>query len=130
MKFTLTTALLTTFALLTPTLADGIFAITGTGSTNGTVVTLEVQNGNVGDAPTCQGSFTGSPFPTSGTIPCNKGYALSYTWGNESEGLAATYTDPTNTFTYNVPNNGCDNSTCQLGFTDLFPSRKLRAFKA
>ncbi|KUJ21448.1 uncharacterized protein LY89DRAFT_730227 [Mollisia scopiformis] len=132
MKFSTTITFLTTLTLLSSALADGIFAITGSSSTSSdaVTVTLEVQNGNVGDAPTCQGSYTGSLLPTSGTIPCNDGYALSYTWNSVDEGIAATYTDPTNAFTYNVPNNGCDDAgDCQFGFTDLFPSKKGRAFR-
>ncbi|KAE8440989.1 hypothetical protein EG329_006126 [Mollisiaceae sp. DMI_Dod_QoI] len=131
MKFSTTTTLLITLSLLTPSLADGIFAITGNGSTVASpiVVYLEVLNGNVGDTPKCSGYSTTAPLPTSGTIPCDEGYGLSYSWGSIDEGIAATYTDPTNTFTYNVPNNGCVGNVCQFGFTDLFPSRKERAFR-
>lgn len=130
MQFLTATALLTTLSLLTPSLADGIFAITGTGTPDGTV-SLTVQNGNVGDAPKCQGSYTGSPVPTSGTIPCNDGYALSYTWNSVTEGISATYTNPSVTFTYNVPNNGVDgNGVYQFGFEDIFPGKKVRGFKA
>jgi len=119
------TLLLTATALLTPALAEGIFAITGTGTAgDSTSVTLEVQNGNVGDAPTCSGTDNEGALPVSGSIPCDYGYALTFTWDTLNDGIAATYTDPTNTFTYNVPNNGCDgNNMCQFGFTDLFPPK-------
>jgi hypothetical protein len=125
------TLLLTTASLLVPALAtDGIFAITGTGTVGSpTTVSLEVQNGLVGDAPKCSGTAETSPLPASGTIPCDDGYALSFSWNSINEGIAATYTSPGNTFTYNVPNNGCDGDVCQFGFTDIFPGKKMRALR-
>ncbi|KAE9378544.1 hypothetical protein N431DRAFT_435620 [Stipitochalara longipes BDJ] len=126
------TILLTAAALLTPTLAtDGIFAITGTATAGDpTTVTLQVQNGLVGDAPTCSGTDSKGSLPVSGTVPCKSGYALSYSWDTIKDGIAATYTSPGNTFTYNVPNKGCDaNNVCQFGFTDIFPGKKMRALR-
>ncbi|KAH7409417.1 hypothetical protein BKA64DRAFT_742515 [Cadophora sp. MPI-SDFR-AT-0126] len=125
MKFTTASTIL---ALAGSTLAaDGIFAITGTGQTGPpTLVTLQVLNGVVGDAPKCSGTAETSPLPASGSIHCVEGYALTYQWPSINEGIAATYTNPTNTFTYNVPNNGCDaNNVCQFGFTDNFPGKKM-----
>jgi hypothetical protein len=131
MHFTTTTFFAASTLLLSSLVsADGIFAITGTGTIGSpTTVFLEVQNGNVGDAPTCSGSAETSPLPASGNIPCIEGYALSYSWDSINDGIAATYTNPTNAFTYNVPNNGCDGNVCQFGFTDLFPGKKARALR-
>jgi len=130
MKFTKTILTIAPFLALVS--ANGIFSITGTGSTSASssTVTLQVLNGNVGDAATCSGTSISSALPASGSIPCNNGYALTYTWNSLNEGIAATYTNPSVAFTYNVPNNGCDGQTCQFGFTDLFPSKKERAFSA
>lgn len=125
------TLILTTASLLIPALAtDGIFAISGTGTAgDSTTVTLQVDNGLVGDAPKCSGTAGTSPLPAFGTIPCDDGYALSFAWYNINEGIAATYTSPGNTFTYNVPNNGCDGAFCQFGFTDIFPGKRMRALR-
>ena len=127
-KMQFSTALITTtLALLSTTSADGIFAINGTGTIGSpTIVTLQVLNGAVGSAPTCSGTAETAPLPASGTIPCDPGYALSYTWETVDGSIAATYTDPTNSFTYNVPNTGCggDGPTCSFGFQDLFPGRR------
>ena len=119
----------TTAVLLSTASADGIFAINGTGIVGSpNTVTLQVLNGNVGDAPTCSGTAQTAPLPASGNIHCNPGYALSYTWEIFDGPIAATYTDPTSTFTYNVPNNGCsgDGPTCIFGFQDLFPNKRSR----
>ncbi|TAQ83416.1 hypothetical protein B7494_g8261 [Chlorociboria aeruginascens] len=129
MKFTSPLLLVSTL-LLTSVSGEGIFAITGSGTVGSpTSVTLEVQNGNVGDAPTCSGTVETAGLPASGTIPCAAGYALSFTWETEDGPISATYTTSQSTFTYNVPNNGCDGDTCQFGFTDLFPP-KMRRFVA
>jgi hypothetical protein len=130
MKFTNTLLTLAPFMALVS--ADGIFSITGTGSTSstGSTVTLQVLNGLVGDAPTCSGTSSASALPASGSIPCKDGYALTYTWSSLTQGIAATYTNPSVTFTYNVPNNGCADQTCQFGFTNLFPGKKEKRFSA
>ncbi|KAL2074632.1 hypothetical protein VTL71DRAFT_8410 [Oculimacula yallundae] len=129
MKFTTTTALLS--GLSGALAADGIFSITGTGQTGSpSTVSLQVLNGVVGEAPKCSGTALTTPLPGSGTIPCVQGYALTFHWNSIHEGISATYTNPTNTFTYNVPNNGCDaNNLCQFGFTNNFPGRKARALR-
>jgi hypothetical protein len=124
-----TTLIAAIAALLSTAIAGGIFAINGTGIVGSpNTVTLQVLNGNVGDPPTCSGTAQTAPLPASGNIPCNPGYALSYTWEIYDGPIAATYTDPTNTFTYNVPNTGCsgDGPTCTFGFQDLFPSKRTR----
>jgi hypothetical protein len=128
----LSAILLASAALLTPALADGIFAMYATITTgDSTTVTIEVLNGNVGDAPTCTGTDTQGPVPVAGTIPCNNGYALSYTWdGNQNDGIAATYTNNGNTFLYNIPNTGFDgNDVYQFQFVDNFPGKKMRALR-
>ncbi|EPE31872.1 hypothetical protein GLAREA_11954 [Glarea lozoyensis ATCC 20868] len=131
--------LIATTALLSTAVADSIFAITGTGtlSSTSTEVKLQVQNGNVGDAPKCSGGLTGrAGLPLSGNIFCADGYSLSFTWSDAAQGIAATYATPTSpAFTYNVPNLGCDASdpkTCNFGFTNIFPSKKMarRSFQA
>ncbi len=51
-----------------------------------------------------------------------------YTRGSTDQRILATYTEPTNTFTYNVPNNRCDgDGVCQFGFTDFFQSKSVRS---
>jgi hypothetical protein len=127
-----TTFLAATAALFsTAFAADGILAINGTGTIGSpTTVTLQVLNGLVGDPATCYGTAETAPLPASGTIPCKDGYALSYTWDSVDGSIAATYTtpNPTNTFTYNVPNLGCsgEGPTCSFGFQDIFPGKKVR----
>ncbi|KAF8853653.1 hypothetical protein BDZ45DRAFT_748373 [Acephala macrosclerotiorum] len=135
--FSTTATALSALTFLTPSLADGVFAITRNRSTIAVPITvyLEVQNGNLGEAPKCSGYSSTSPLPTSGTIPCDEGYALTYTWGSASEGIAVTYTTPTSAaFTHNAPILGCTEeghgTVCQFGFTDLFPSKKERALQA
>jgi len=122
------TILVAATALLTPALAEGIFSITGTATTgDSTSVTLQVQNGNIGDAPTCSGTDNQGALPVSGGIPCNDGYSLTYTWDNVNDGIAATYTNPQVTFTYNVPNNGVDgNGVYQFGFADYFKPKMAK----
>ena len=58
-------------------------------------MTLEVLNGNVGDAPKCSGNVETAPLPSGGSVECDEGYSLSYTvgssvtligWGNGKRG--------------------------------------------
>ncbi|CZT07792.1 uncharacterized protein RAG0_13107 [Rhynchosporium agropyri] len=125
MKFTTSTSLLTLFGGALA--GNGIFAITGSSSSNN--VNLRVDSGDIGEAPKCAGSAPIGSFPASGTIHCVDGYSLTFKYNSLHEGIAATYTNPTNTFTYNVPNNGCIGSNCQFGFTHNFPGKKARALK-
>jgi hypothetical protein len=132
-----TNTLLAAAAVFIPTTSatQGIFAINGTGTvTNGAPgqVYLAVYNGLVTDPPMCDGYTSGLSFPFTSTVPCSQeGYCVTFTWPSPSEAISATYTDPTSTFTYNVPNNGIatsgdDAGEYQFGFVDLFGSKKTR----
>lgn len=136
MQFTAISALLSAaFLIGTSTATDGVFAIQGNGTVSSpNTVYLEALNGNVGDAPKCSGFSQTAPLPASGTIPCLKGYALTYSWTKFDGAISATFTTPTSpAFTYNVPNLGCSAASppvCTFGFVDTFPGKTKKSFVA
>jgi len=100
-------------------LPPGVFAIKGSVSKSPLSVSLLVLNGLVGDPPMCYGTVASS----SGDIPCEEGYSLSYDW-SETTGLAAIYSTPiAPAFTYSIPIEGCkiDGNVCEYGFENYFP---------
>ncbi|EKD20869.1 hypothetical protein MBM_01551 [Drepanopeziza brunnea f. sp. 'multigermtubi' MB_m1] len=132
MQFAILASVLALTTTTSALAASGIFSIagSGTGSQSSSSVTLQVLNGRIGDAPKCSGTVHhGSPLPAQDTIPCVEGYALSFSWPSLAESLTATYTTPQNTFTYNVPNQGCNGNVCEFGFTDYFPEKKVKALR-
>jgi len=135
MKFTTASALVSAAFLIGTSTADGIFAIQGNGTVSSpNTVYLEALNGLVGDAPKCSGFSQTAPLPASGDIPCDAGYALTYSWNSIDEAISATFTTPSSpAFTYNVPNLGCSAGTpavCTFGFQDIFPGKAKKSFVA
>ncbi|TVY91766.1 hypothetical protein LAWI1_G007860 [Lachnellula willkommii] len=121
MQFTASTLLLAGATFLSTASAAGVFAINGTAQP-GSYVTLTVLNGNVGDNPTCNGTAAIGDLPASGDITCNAGYALSFVWDTQNDGISATYSTPSAApFTYSVPPTSNDGTTYVFGFEDDFP---------
>ncbi|KAI9055259.1 hypothetical protein LZ554_000223 [Drepanopeziza brunnea f. sp. 'monogermtubi'] len=132
MQFAILASVLALTTTTSALAATGIFSIagSGTGSPSSSAVMLQVLNGRIGDAPKCTGmAHHESPLPAQDTIPCVEGHALSFSWPSLAESMTVIYTSPQNTFTYNVPNLGCDGNVCEFGFTDYFPEKKAKALR-
>jgi len=134
MQFTAGALLLAGATFLTTASAAGVFAINGT-AVPGSYATLVVLNGNVGDNPVCSGTAPIGDLPANGTIGCNAGYSLSFSWDTQNAAISATYATPTAApFTYAVPPTSNNGTTYVFGFEDNFAdtdvSQKDHAFQA
>ncbi|TVY48908.1 hypothetical protein LOCC1_G001483 [Lachnellula occidentalis] len=134
MQFTASALLLAGATFFSSASAAGIFAMNATAQP-GSYVTLTVLNGNVGDNPVCNQTVAIGDLPASGTIACNAGYSVSFTWDTQNAAIMALYQTPTAApFTYAVPPISNDQTTYVFGFEDDFPdaeaSKKFVEFHA